>query len=346
MYSMSDLRELDSSLYFQVTPTGPGHYRISGAYLTSAGTRIVLGIETTEVDACPAGFIESEAGFYFVYLVGTGEIETFDIDFNAQPERPDQSISAFIRRWYSVGEIYVSIEQSDWAPNTFVLGSCVSRDSLDFGGMPISGYRARSSIAAVTSPPVEYSEDQLKPNRSEFQRRMVRGDLSKSNLSLAAASPGGIVLVDFIDERFKVIERAGKLLTLSPELTATNVLRTGRVIDPFGEEYFSLFQSGWETLLRILDHKKIVVSRAFWAPTTEEGAELPHTGIERENSKLAKLYSIVENSSHDIDFIEYSESELVAAASHRWGVSPFHYTSKFYSRTVEHLSAFENFQQR
>lgn len=246
----------------------------------------------------------------------------------------------FVRRWYSSGEISIDLDQVDWAPYVFVLGSCVSRDMFEFSKVPLAGYRARSSFGSIASPPIDVDEDRLDKNQSEFQRRMVRGDLEKSNVGLVRRSPGRAVLVDFIDERLPLKRDDGYFYTDSPELRATALELGGTGLDPYSNEYYEKFEEGWKIFDQGVRDKTILVNRVYWAQSKEDGSVFANIDeIERQNEKLDRLYEIIERISPRVLFVGPFDDQLVSSVSHRWGENPYHYCDALYENVARDIES-------
>lgn len=328
---------LDSTLEFEVESDANGRVELSGSYSLDPSSLLVLGIPFDQISTPPPGFNRSDGGFFFRYLAGTGQIEQFRCEF---PHPNSGAVKMFLKRWYTDSEITFQIDGASFSDYVFVQGSCVSRDLFEFAGLSLSGYRARSSFASMASKPIPYDLSQLQDNPSEFQRRMVKGDIEKTDASMAASAPGDIILVDLIDERLSVVEHQSSVFTLSPEYQKTTLEFGGRRIDPFSEQYFELFESGWTKFASQVCEKHLVLNRVYWASHCEDGSELPdQNNIERQNEKLERLYSIIAGVSPEIYSLEYQSSDFVAANEHKWGRSPFHYAQSFNESSVAKLRA-------
>lgn len=60
-------------------------------------------------------------------------------------------VSAFVRRWYSVGDIKVKLRGCISEKYIFILGSCVSRDAFP-SSRNLAGYRASTGLGRVIRP--------------------------------------------------------------------------------------------------------------------------------------------------------------------------------------------------
>lgn len=200
----------------------------------------------------------------------------------------------FLRRWYTDSDILFSIDGQSFKDAVFVMGSCVSRDVFDYLKTPLAGYRARFSYSTLHLPSVFCDKDLLALNPSPFQRRMVEGDLSKTNVGLAQLAAGSTILVDFIDERLPLSRAYCSAYTESPEYVATGLMRGKKSIDVFSESYFREFEKGWVFFSLALSHKILLVNQVYWATHSLEGTLLPDQNlIAKQNSKLQRLYEIV-----------------------------------------------------
>lgn len=330
--------ELDSSLDFVLKSAGPRQFFLSGKYQLCVGERLVVGIPGNALLQPPEGFIASESGFYFFYLSGTGSVEEFSRTFSVETDVTE--LPMFLRRWYSEGEIFVDIDQVDWSAYVFVLGSCVSRDMFEFAEVPLAGYRARSSFGSIASLGFTVDEEALKVNQSDFQRRMVRGDLEKTNVALAHRSPGKAILVDLIDERLPLMESDRRLYTDSPELRATSLSLGGRRIDPYSTEYFERFEEGWKQFDAGVPTKTILLNRVHWSTKKEDGSHFPHLDeIARQNERLDRLYAIIETVCPRAIMIGPFPDQTFSSLSHKWGENPYHYCDELYKRVARGVEA-------
>ena len=169
---------------------------------------------------------------------------------------------------------------------------------------------------------------------------MVRADLEKTGIQLAQTAAGETILVDFIDERLPLRRSNFSQFTLSPEFAATELPQQGQVVDVFSESYFQQFEKGWSFFVSAMQHKRVVLNRVFWATHSSNGEQLEDQSlIARQNEKLERLYTIVENAEHSSTvFLDYDNALLTADTHHKWGLSPFHFSKGFYESQSEKLS--------
>lgn len=236
-------------------------------------------------------------------------------------------------------------DQGRSKPRVFIYGSCASRDAFEFEGAPtLANYRARSSVASAFSAPGDLpGKVSIEANPSPFQQRMVKSDLTKDLSHLLSTTPFDLLLVDFIDERLRIVRSNVGYDTYSPELNRMGFRPvSGTLVDSGSDEHLEAFTAGWSKLLSIVPEEKIIIARAYWARFDDKGQELEDgPEIERNNLALAKLYSHVESVSK-VRFIDYSEEDLRADSNHKWGPAPFHYPESFHQKTLAGIQRFWN----
>lgn len=322
---------LDGSLAFTLErDDATSDFHISGHYQLDNGQRLVVGIEPGQIET-PDGFTSSPAGFDYFYLGGGNGVQSFERAFRVSENV--LAIKMFIKRWYTDSEIFVQVDQAKLDDGICVMGSCVSRDTFSYeNDLILTGYRARFSFATLHRPPLPYPQEILQTNKSDFQRRMVQADLSKTAIRFAQLTGGRFILSDFIDERLEIRKTKTTEITVSPELLSTGLEVIGDTVDGMSEKYFEGFRSGWETFTQCVSHKTVIVNRAYWASYSEDGSLLAdQKEIAAQNRKLSRIYEIVENHSNaDIATIDYPPEILRSAPDHQWGMSPFHFGELFH----------------
>lgn len=226
----------------------------------------------------------------------------------------------------------------------FILGSCVSRDALEYASedFEIVSYLARTSVASIGLSPVDDTEVREIVERlpSAFQRRMLVNDLDKTTLSVIAGIEHDVVLLDFIDERFDLIIAGDSLFSLSGELKNGGFEPGEReVIKPGGEEFLVHWIAGLERFLAAVDPATLVLNKAYWAEAFPDGSDASSLGwIRNNNAFLKQLYDALE-ARWTLPTITYPESVVLADPDHKWGRAPYHYVKPFYEHTIQSLQA-------
>lgn len=168
-------------------------------------------------------------------------------------------------------------------PRIDIWGSCVSRDTLEF--MPdfaVGTYVARQSAIVALAPANELSAP-LDELESDFQRRMLAGDMRSDAGDRLETHSAACVLVDLVDERRGVWQLPnGTYLTNSVEAFHTGIDQWGpamgaRLIEFGTDEHFELWRRGFTLVVRRITStgKPIVLLDIAWAEVFE-GQTPPH----------------------------------------------------------------------
>lgn len=232
----------------------------------------------------------------------------------------------------------------------FLLGSCVSRDSLNFGKtgeFQIEEYIARSSLASIFSE-IPFDDIFSKRLESKFQQNLVNIDISKRAVQLIEQSDADLYLIDLIDERFDLLETAPeKRCTISGEFRNTGALKdiaNAKIIRSGSEDFFKRWEKGFVSLLRILEKAnkldKIRINKVYWQSEMENGEQYKSPSkdvINKANETLSKMYSFIEKHLSHSHFFTYDDNEMKGASTHKWGPAPFHYIDEFYLSTIRKI---------
>ncbi len=229
-------------------------------------------------------------------------------------------------------------------PRIFIFGSCVSRDILEIAehkGLTLSDYFARSSFASLAGKP--YSDPEaLDRLESRFQRRMLSRDHDKSVFQIIHEAAFDILLVDFIDERFRITrDPGGAIATLSNEfLRVMSERNDSEVIDTNTDERRSLWRDGWGQFVDAVTASgqmhKLVVNKVYWDAAYSQ----PRPGaayIDRMNNELDWYYGMVRETCPNAGWLTHSAEALASDPHHKWGPAPYHYSQEFYDDSMRDL---------
>jgi len=225
-----------------------------------------------------------------------------------------------------------------------IYGSCVTRDIYSILGIDdqVSEYRARSSIHSYVAPsiPADMIPD-LSVMSSEFQKRMVVNDFTKPKITNNPESP---IVVDFIDERFRVLEFEKSFVTESNEFkkVAKHDARFSVAFErgacekeKFREacKKFSLIHTGMPIIL----HKSRYATHAFYQAGVMELEKQDH--IKNMNENLALYEEIFADEVPLAGVVHVPETLKVADPNHKWGLAPFHYIREYYDMAYSQILA-------
>ena len=224
----------------------------------------------------------------------------------------------------------------------FIYGSCVSRDSYNFAKdrHSLTGYVARQSFISATS-----CATQLLPGtemKSQFQNRMLQGDLSSNVLEILRMNISEIdlLVIDLTDERLGVHKLSdSSFVTRSTELVTSGRLRQ---LDQrpglirFGTERHAMFWTrSYGILLRKLSamnllSKTVIIDTPWALSTLEEPGFSSSTLQETEQARIWMARYVQHCASLGARILSMPEEYAVATNQHRWGLAPYHYTDDAY----------------
>jgi hypothetical protein len=243
-----------------------------------------------------------------------------------------------------------------------VLGSCVTRDIWRvMKRRPGAGfaYFARTSVATLTSPPVPMVEDELMQLSSPFQRRSVLADASREPLRWIERNRPEVLLLDFIDDRFDLIDTGEGLLLDSAELHSAKIVPTrfegARHIDRLSDECEQIWRDGFDSCLARIraasPDTRIVLHRAWFQETiaypdrSERWPQQIWVGPTRKapiaelNRLMRSYYEHVQKRLPGVDIIEPGAEHQASAHQHQWCQHPVHYVDSYYAACWEQMAS-------
>jgi len=235
--------------------------------------------------------------------------------------------------------------------NIIILGSCVSRDPFSRGDakgndFSVLDYYARSSLASLSGRPSHVNFD-LSQIASDFQRRMVDRDISKVFFNDIVSADFDIILLDFIDDRFEIIEiEEGLFVTNSSEFSSARLnLQPIFTIEPFSDSFFERQIAGWEKFFALMcslgSTKKILINKVYWSAKDDSGFELEDLAhVQKANTWLDRVYQRLQEDLPEEQFISYERNRLIAKSTHKWGLAPFHYVDEVEIFFLEELDRY------
>jgi hypothetical protein len=206
-------------------------------------------------------------------------------------------------------------------------------------------------MASLTSEAYE-NDAALDRIPSEFRRRMVANDFSKSLLVAAEKfESADIILIDLIDERFDLVRLpSGQVITHSSELTESGLLKDPcvagfEVIKHGSEAHRTLWLQGMKQFFDLLRaHDKldcVLVNKVFWSSRFEKQTDtqfpIARATIDKANQELVWMYEVLRGELKEEQFLDFSPALLTSDESHRWGASPFHYCEQYYKEALAQM---------
>lgn len=249
------------------------------------------------------------------------------------------------------------IDTDDSATWITILGSCVSRDTLETmprDEYPIDGYYARYSLLSAGTDASPNLPEKFTTS-SKFQLRNVMRDI-KGNLleELQDKRKSEVLLWDLVDERHGVYEFAdGSIMTRS--IDVINIPELAKAVEnarhlKFGEdEHFFRWCGASSVFADALDayglRDKVLVVAADWAERDIEGKTTPWsmgTAAPQANQLFTRYYDRLEH----LGFRVLRMHDLLADPGHRWGLAPFHYEPGVYAQIRAAIEALPQTSQK
>ena len=242
-----------------------------------------------------------------------------------------------------------------------IFGSCVTRDAFAHieSTFDVSTYIARQSfVSAIDKPiPLPCPIGEIAA-RNNFERRTLVDDLQKTAFDKLAANPGEYLIIDFIDERFKLGRINGSYFTKSNEYARSGLFsdsetieyavtgdsRTGRAICdvPVDERMheFACRLSALYPSSHIILHAALFVDYYIDRDARDIkkfGDRILRLNEER-NEKLSILYGLARKYLPAMGACLDYTLDSCADSAHRWGLDTCHYQPEYYRRVADDIS--------
>lgn len=243
-----------------------------------------------------------------------------------------------------------------------IWGSCVSRDIFEYDtkhAYKIKSYIARNSIVSALSPKISFDINDIKLD-SNFQRRQVINDLEKTSFNQLIENQSDYLLIDFIDERFKLASFKESIITMSNEVVLSGIIKTPKFDDRKKTktwnkkviyrirginliDYIDMF---CEKIRMIYGQDSIIIHKALmsnhYINSKGETIKFEKNHIknnEKVNELLEIMYDRVQVNLPNAHVIDIGNSNI-ADENHKWGLSPMHYRDEYYIEALDKINYF------
>lgn len=230
----------------------------------------------------------------------------------------------------------------------YIWGSCVTRDIFSELNLDryVGDYRARTSLHSFFDNPINSDRiPDLDIITSSFQRRMVEADFRKENINLENCD---YLIIDFIDERFNIVNFENSKITLSNELS--------KVIDQIGDvemsfkrgsdEDFRHWRLSCQKFSKYFTGIKTILHSSRFATHKSSNEGLKENDkknlILNMNHLLTRYEEIFIEEVSPIWIMKVDNHKVVSNIQHKWGVAPFHYILPYYREAFDKLKEFVN----
>lgn len=229
-----------------------------------------------------------------------------------------------------------------------ILGSCVSRDIMEYidsDRLEIGVYIARTKVASQLSSSLNVEECQIDLS-SAFQKRLVLNDLNKTTFDKLNNLESEFCVIDYIDERFKLIKINDSYITKSNEILRSNWLPSrceemqysyengqwlleGENLDTYLKKYL-------DKVVLYFKPNNIILHKAYMVNSyldKEKNIRLFDQASlkanEKVNEMLDYMYNFTENYLEKAKIIDLC-NKYVADEENKWGLATMHYQKEYY----------------
>lgn len=222
-------------------------------------------------------------------------------------------------------------------PSFSILGSCVTRDALEFiNNNECVFYLARSSICSIFSKQPSTEEVQLlniSNDAHNFHKGCIEHDVFKTGIEQLGAFNNPII-IDLIEERVPLgVLPSGAIVTSSQTSrmysNLDNLLESK--IKEFSNEHLILFESSMQDCSEFFSDKKVFIHKALYVDDMQKS---------NENAVLNTMYGMLLKAIPHAILIE--PEPKIANNNHKWGLAPYHYIDLYYKSFVNLLSEHDN----
>lgn len=227
-----------------------------------------------------------------------------------------------------------------------IYGSCVTRDIFGINNKDdvVGSYIARASLHSLFGKgTVGFSDNSLGIERASWNERMLYTDVYKE-----FSIESDVLIVDFIDERFRVLSSGSVLFTESLEFQKrelSDLLGAKKAFNRGCEaEMIHWIESCFNFKTYVNKNSiKVILHKAYFAKSyrNKNGNLVDLERLEYIdfcNKLLRFYYTSFENIVSPIASIDVDLTFRVADEAHKWGVAPFHYVGEYYRAALQQLN--------
>ena len=240
-------------------------------------------------------------------------------------------------------------------PKIHIIGSCANRDTFRILNKDslVGKYTSRSSLISRMSSPLNFDVRSYFDNPIlNWKQKMIVEDFKKNGLYIDDYHRG-ILLIDFLDERFKLLKIENSFITESTEferLELNKILPISKVLSRGGQTDFDLWTDACHKFTNLIPRSirdKTVLHKAFWANSYFKNNRLcsfeEQAGIEFYNRNLSFYYQTFESIYSPGYVIKIQPERRIADPNHEWGLAPFHYIFEYYREFYQQLMSLTKF---
>lgn len=288
-------------------------------------------------------FLELFPEFTAIYIILDNHAVESDLSFMTR--------KFFTIQYPNFSNMHLSGTDADFNKHSVVIsGSCVARDSMEINNLispvklSVDEYIGRNSIAAINSKRLSYSPESAKLP-SAFLTKCISCDLDKTTVAvlLDSLTEKSLLLIDFMDERFDLVETNGTLITNSWDYRETKLckseIKAERVHSFYGSYKLNLWKKNIADLFakvgEVCAQKNIIIflpsmTRVFYSKESMLSFDENKYKINEYNEMLGFMREYLIDKHPGIKIVEPLPWMLFCDYRHRWGGHPYHYNNYMY----------------
>lgn len=228
-----------------------------------------------------------------------------------------------------------------------IYGSCVTRDAVEIWDpdqLTMIDYVARQSLISAMAPTSNPEDFRLSEIDSSFQRRMLRGDVESSLLTVLEGRRDDydLILWDLTDERNGVQAHPdGGWVTRLRNFEKEKLFRgeLGRMVQLSDPEHSRLWNRALDAFLAALSERdlldRLVINATKWAKTDDRGEDFSSAEAESD-ALIARLTRSAIGAG--VPVVGPAPETVRGLVDLKWGRAPFHYVPDTYRSMTEDLT--------
>lgn len=210
----------------------------------------------------------------------------------------------------------------------------------------VKTYTARQAVVSSLALSKEISVHDINLN-SNFQKRMIISDFKKDIFDNLKKDKSEYIVIDLIDERFRIAKFEDSIVTYSSCLAESKYLKETVFVDYIYKDnkfYFEGFnidiflEEFCRRILEIYENRKIIIHKAkmldFYRATNGEFKKFDTNILRRNhiiNSRINYMYDFFEKKFEKAGIIDICD-EFYADENNKWGLAPMHYCNEYYKK--------------
>ncbi|EOI3504611.1 DUF6270 domain-containing protein [Cronobacter dublinensis] len=289
-------------------------------------------------------YLDLFAEYCSLYVVATGE------------DSSDTALNFMRRKVFFLNAIDISniriigLDSTYHEKEVSLFGSCVSRDTIEISNnitpylIRLKEYIARNSIAGLLSEVMDFSEEDIDIT-SPFLKRCIHHDLKKTAAKsiIDSLSTESLFIMDFMDERFDLIQINGALVTNSWDFRATKLAKkitpSATPLTFYSMEKLTLWKNAFDVLyhqlIKKIPSRNVIVLLPFMASVLYDGEAFScfdnkKYAMYQYNEMLYLMKCHLSENYPEITLVEPRPWMMFCDYRHKWGAHPYHYNNYLY----------------